>query len=154
MGIEFQIRPMTAADIDAVFLLAAHLDTAPHWPRAVYRDGLDPGATPRRIFLIAEDKYQRVVGFAVAALLAPQAELESIAVAADLHREGIGRALVERLLVDLKPLKISEMILEVRSSNQPALGLYAAMGFAQSGRRKGYYTDPVEDAVLLSRAVQ
>jgi ribosomal-protein-alanine N-acetyltransferase len=91
-----------------------------------------------------------VLGFAVASLLAPQSELESIAVAKDSQRRGLARQLFAGLVRNLASQEISEVILEVRASNHPALQLYRALGFAETARRARYYADPVEDAILLS----
>jgi ribosomal-protein-alanine N-acetyltransferase len=95
-----------------------------------------------------------VAGFAVASLLAPQAELESIAVAAESQRRGLARRLVAALAADLRPARIMEVVLEVRVSNLPALALYRALGFTESGRRPRYYSDPVEDAVLMRLGIK
>jgi ribosomal-protein-alanine N-acetyltransferase len=45
--------------------------------------------------------------------------------------------------------RIDEVLLELRASNRPALGLYRTLGFVDAGRRSRYYQEPVEDAVLL-----
>jgi ribosomal-protein-alanine N-acetyltransferase len=90
-----------------------------------------------------------VVGFTVASLLPPEAELETIAVASTAQRHGLARRLFVELAAKLVAAQITEVFLEVRASNQPALGLYRGLGFAETGRRARYYHDPVEDAVLM-----
>lgn len=90
-----------------------------------------------------------MAGYLVAALLPPQAELETIAVVAEGQRRGVGGRLFAELLALLKTEQVTEVILEVRASNQAALGLYQALGFLESGRRTSYYADPQEDAVLM-----
>ncbi|HUD75342.1 MAG TPA: ribosomal protein S18-alanine N-acetyltransferase [Terracidiphilus sp.] len=90
-----------------------------------------------------------VVGFAVASLLPPEAELETIAVASTAQRHGLARRLFVELAAKLVAAQITEVFLEVRASNQPALGLYRRLGFTETGRRVRYYHDPVEDAVLM-----
>jgi tRNA threonylcarbamoyl adenosine modification protein YeaZ/ribosomal-protein-alanine acetyltransferase len=145
------LRPMTAADLSRVMEIVASLHHAPHWPLPAYVDALDPERTPRRIALVAVEPHsQAVLGFAVASLLAPQSELESIAVAKDSQRRGLARQLFAGLVRNLASQEISEVILEVRASNHPALQLYRALGFAETARRARYYADPVEDAILLS----
>jgi ribosomal-protein-alanine N-acetyltransferase len=91
-----------------------------------------------------------VVGFAVASLLEPQAELETIAVAVEAQRRGVGGQLFAALAEKLCAAQITELQLEARASNAPALGLYRALGFTETGRRPRYYADPVEDAILLA----
>jgi ribosomal-protein-alanine N-acetyltransferase len=90
-----------------------------------------------------------VVGFAVASLLPPEAELETIAVASTAQRHGLARRLFAELAAEIGAAQITEVFLEVRASNQPALGLYRRLGFTETGCRVRYYHDPVEDAVLM-----
>jgi ribosomal-protein-alanine N-acetyltransferase len=146
-----RIRRMTAADLDRVIEMAAALEHAPHWPRSAYVVALDPDAVPRRVALVAaEAEPDGVAGFAIASLIPPQAELESIAVTAASQRRGVARRLFAALLAEFEPHGITEVILEVRASNQPALELYSSIGFTETARRPRYYVDPVEDAILLA----
>jgi ribosomal protein S18 acetylase RimI-like enzyme len=145
-----QIRPMTAADLTRVVEIAASLPEAPHWPEAAYLDALNPESTPHRIALVAAGlRPKSVQGFTVASLLPPQAELESIAVAAGGQRRGLGRMLLEALVNNLRAAGGFEIGLEVRASNRPALAFYRCAGFGQIGLRRAYYVDPIEDAVLM-----
>jgi ribosomal-protein-alanine N-acetyltransferase len=145
-----RIRAMTSADIDCVTDLATGLNHAPQWPRAAYATAIDRNRTPPRIALVAEElPSETLLGFAVAIVLAPEAELESIAVAAAGQRRGIGRRLFATLAVELSAAGATHVHLEVRSSNSSALAFYGALGFEEIGRRPRYYTGPVEDALLL-----
>lgn len=147
---EARLRRMTPADLDQVIALAASLKDAPQWPRSVYVAALEPGDAPRRIALVAcGPASDAVEGFLVASLLLPQAELETIAVARAFQRCGVAQRLFAALLAELRAAQATEIFLEVRASNQPALGLYRRLGFAEIGRRPRYYHDPVEDAVLM-----
>jgi len=139
---------MTPADLDRVLAIAASLPTAPHWPRSAYQAALDPEAAPRRIALVAEAA-GLVEGFIVASLLPPQAELELIAVAAAAQRRGLARWLFQVLAAELRAAQLTEVILEVRAGNQPALDFYQRMGWLVSGRRTRYYQNPEEDAILM-----
>ena len=94
---------MTAADLTRVLEIAAGLPESPHWPESAYLDALNPESTPRRIALVAAG-LEEVDGFTVASLLPPQAELESIAVAAGSQRRGLGRTLFDALVKDLLPV--------------------------------------------------
>jgi ribosomal-protein-alanine N-acetyltransferase len=141
---------MTCADLDRVIAIEQSLTTAPHWPRSAYQTALAPQAAPPRIALVAEEiNHSAIAGFTVASLIPPQAELESIAIAAELQRRGLARQLLSVLATELRADQIQEMILELRASNHPALALYRRLGFVESGRRTRYYHDPVEDAVLM-----
>ena len=145
-----QVHRMAHADLDRVIAIEQSLTTAPHWPRSAYIAALDPQAVPPRIALVVEETYPSVIaGFVVASLIPPQAELESIAIAAEYQRRGLARQLFSALATELRAALILELILELRASNHPALALYHRLGFVESGRRTRYYHDPVEDAVLM-----
>ena len=148
---DLRIRGLAAADLDRVTEIGMNLPHAPHWPRWVYEAVLDP-AFPKRVGLVAEmAETGKIAGFVVAGILLPQAELESIAVSADQQRCGIGRKLLSAMVEELKAAGASEFILEVRASNEQARGFYLSLGWRENGRRQRYYTDPEEDAVLMSR---
>lgn len=144
------IRQMTESDLTRVMAIAASLPDAPHWPESAYRAALSPESAPRRIALVAAGpEKEGARGFAVASLLDSQAELETIAIEAASQRQGLGRRLFDELTGQLRAAGAGELNLEVRRSNHPALAFYRSVGFAETGLRRGYYVDPVEDAVLM-----
>jgi len=141
---------MTPADVPRVMAIASSLPEAPRWPVSAYLDALNPESTPRRIALVAAgSEPENIEGFAVASLLPPQAELETIAVAFQNQRQGIGRLLFDALLLELHKEGVAKVALEVRASNRAAMAFYRSAGFGQKGIRRSYYVDPVEDAVCL-----
>ncbi|MGD0095766.1 MAG: ribosomal protein S18-alanine N-acetyltransferase [Terracidiphilus sp.] len=141
---------MTPADLDRVIEVDQSLAEAPHWPRAAYLAALDTQATLPRIALVIESPGHSLAGFAVASLIPPQAELETIAVAQEHQHQGLARALFVALAAELRRAGIAEVALELRTSNLPAQALYRRLGFGQTGHRPRYYVDPVEDALLLT----
>ena len=146
---DVRIRSVVAADLDRLVEIASALDDAPRWPRRVFEALLDP-SSQKRIALIAEDsRTGALVGFAVSGLVPPEAELESIAVSAENQRKGVARRLFAAMADELGHAQVREVLLEVRVSNQAARAFYASLGFAEEGRRPGYYDDPVEDALLM-----
>jgi ribosomal-protein-alanine N-acetyltransferase len=148
------MRQMRVEDVDQVVAIAVGLKDAPHWPRSIYVEALDQASTPRRIALIAANETSgEIAGFAVARILPPQAELESIAVRPDAQRKGIGSTLVAILVDELKAAGVSETLLEVRASNHAGLAFYGSLGWRPTGRRTRYYADPEEDAILMSLAL-
>jgi ribosomal-protein-alanine N-acetyltransferase len=155
-GEKWKIRPMRRPDVDQVVALADILPQAPRWAREMYETALDPAGTPRRVALVAqktgpgdESGAGEVVGFAIGAAVAFEAELESIGVAPEWQRHGVGRTLLEALLRTLKELGVTKLTLEVRASNDAAQKLYRTLGFEDAGLRRGYYSDPKEDAVVM-----
>ena len=143
---------MTAADVNRVMEIAQALKDAPQWAASVYLAMLDAEKQPARVPLVVEEtgpSSEAVLGFAIASALAPEAELETIAVSAEHQRRSVGRRLFAVLAEELSAAQVKDVHLEVRCSNLPALAFYRALGFEVSGRRPRYYTDPVEDALLL-----
>lgn len=145
---------MTVADLEQVMEIAASLPDAPRWPQSAYLKALNPIAPPRRIALVAAiaaavPQPGDIHGFAVASLLPPQAELETIAVAAASQRRGLGQRLFDGIARVLGAAGVGEMLLEVRASNRSAQEFYRSLGFVETGRRLRYYDDPVEDAIVL-----
>lgn len=80
---------------------------------------------------------------------AGELEVYNIAVRADLRRKGYGSALLNAALCGAKRGRFCRALLEVRTGNKAALALYARTGFLECGRRKGYYADTGEDALVL-----
>lgn len=79
------------------------------------------------------------------------ADMMNIAVHPDYRKQGIGYALIERLIAALKEKNVISLCLEVRVSNESAIGLYSKMGFAVVGKRPGYYRNPREDAYIMRK---
>jgi len=149
-----RVRGMRPEDVDSVIDLAGVTHHAPGWPRQAYEMALDLRQQPRRVALIAEDVQSgALVGFALASLIPPQAELETIVTAVAHQRRGVARDLFSSLKSELRRLGAGEVFLEVRAGNKAAQGFYRHLGFAVEGCRPGYYADPVEDAVLMRLAI-
>jgi len=142
------IRPMRGSDLDHVVAIAAGLPLAPQWPGLAYLEAITPEIGPQRVALVAESD-RELAGFAVASVLLPESELESIAVAASFQGKGVGLALLEAILRELRRLGAEETILEVRQSNAAAIRLYRRMGFQDAGVRAGYYQSPAENALVM-----
>ena len=138
------IRPVTAADVPAMMVLERHAVTAAHWRETDYERIFAPHA--QRVALILEE--QEVEGFIVARRMGEEWEIENIAVAGATRRRGLGTRLLGELLDRARAAGASQVFLEVRESNRAARALYQKWAFVESGRRKSYYRDPVEDAVL------
>jgi ribosomal-protein-alanine N-acetyltransferase len=149
---------MSDADLECVLKIAESLREAPHWAPAAYVAAMDGTHVPFRVALVAECGEAQgedargetaVVGFLVAAIVADEAELETIAVVETEQRRGVGRKLLRALVRELRTQKVGSLNLEVRASNRRAIRFYSAQGFGETGRRERYYADPEEDAVLM-----
>jgi len=105
-------------------------------------------AQPTRSYIVAED--DRILGYGGVYLLPPDADIQTIAVAPDAHGRGIGRTILNELIRIAHERGCTSMILEVRSDNEAALGLYRSSGFESISHRRDYYA-PGVDAVVMRR---
>ena len=91
-----------------------------------------------------------IVGYIVARETAGELHINNVAVRAQYRRRGIGAALLNRILEEARRRKANAAFLEVRSANLPAQALYEKSGFKAIARRADYYSEPREDAVVMS----
>jgi len=104
------------------------------------------------IYYVAKDRdLDTVVAFAGIMIVADEAELLNIAVLESYRRQGIAQRLMEKLLVQAKDNSAYRMLLEVRRSNMSAQCFYEKNRFTMLGERKNYYSNPVEDAIIMER---
>ena len=89
-----------------------------------------------------------VIGYVCGQTVADECELYRIAVLSSYRKKGYADMLMEYFLKECKNKEISNIFLEVRSSNTPARNLYQKYGFQNVGIRKNYYSNPTEDAVI------
>ena len=105
-------------------------------------------------FAVAEDSVTgRIFGYVVAWMVVDEAEIANLAVSDDARRTGIGARLLDHAIETVKSHRGAVVFLEVRESNAAARALYASRGFEVAGRRSKYYRKPVEDALVLRRAL-
>lgn len=92
-----------------------------------------------------------VVGFINARIINDEVYINNIAVSKELRRSGIGKGLLSSLEDNVMKNNASFITLEVRESNLPAISLYTSLGYKTAGKRKRFYRDPIEDAVLMTK---
>jgi ribosomal-protein-alanine N-acetyltransferase len=152
-----KIRKATVDDIPLMIELDRTSATSAHWTEPQYRGLL----SPERLVLVASNDEaphapiikENLLGFIVALHIAPDWELENIIVLLGARRMGIGKRLLDALLASARKTNSEAVFLEVRESNEAARLFYEKSGFIQSGRRKSYYSNPLEDAVLYRLAL-
>ncbi|EOS38565.1 tRNA (adenosine(37)-N6)-threonylcarbamoyltransferase complex dimerization subunit type 1 TsaB [Lachnospiraceae bacterium] len=111
---------------------------------------LDTVSNPSTVCLLAE-KAGKAVGYLFAYKAGDEAEIARIAVAGEQKRQGVGKSLMRTLEEIGKKKQIRRLLLDVRESNREARAFYEKMAFQEDGVRRGFYQDPPEDAVLMSR---
>ena len=139
-----RVREAVAADLPRMMEIGRHAVTAAQWSVRHYEKALSSG----RLTLVIEEAGQ-VKGFLVAISQAGECEIENIAVIGEARRRGLGSHLMGEFLHQIRSSGASAVFLEVRESNLPARALYEKWAFIEAGRRKAYYHDPPEDAVIL-----
>jgi [ribosomal protein S18]-alanine N-acetyltransferase len=140
-----QIRPATLADAPALMGLERTAVTTAHWSEQRYLDLFSSAATPR-IALVIEDQ-SLLEGFLIARASTDEWEIENLVVAASARRRGCGTQLLGEFFRVARQHGARMLFLEVRESNLAARRLYEKCGFVETGRRRGYYLEPVEDAI-------
>ena len=90
-----------------------------------------------------------VVGYIIGTKIPPEGEIYRIAVRSDKRQRGIGYRLLSYALKTELGEGVETVFLEVRSKNIPAIALYKAYGFSECGKRKNYYQNPSDDAVVM-----
>ena len=140
------IRPAIVEDVSAILKIEPQTGSTAHWTEEKYREIFEK-ETPRRIALVAEDE-SGVQGFAVIQLVHQECEVENLVVALEMRRRGVGKLLLRDLITLARKEGATTIFLEVRETNEAAEALYNRLGFTVSGRRKTYYHNPDEDAIL------
>ena len=92
-----------------------------------------------------------VAGYIGSQTVMDETDMMNVAVHPDFRRQGIAEALITGLVEHLKTIGSRCLTLEVRASNAPAIALYEKLGFSEIGRRKNYYRNPREDALILRK---
>jgi len=103
---------------------------------------------PNVIIYRPQDK---IVGYIIFWLVQEEAQISNLAVHPDYKRLGIGEAVLGQVLTIMRKMDAKQVILEVRPSNLAARTLYEKNGFTLLGLRKGYYQNPPEDALIMSK---
>ena len=94
---------------------------------------------------------ETVAGYIGSQTVMEETDMMNVAVHPDFRRKGIAEALVSGLVEELRSMGSHCLTLEVRASNAPAIALYEKLDFSQIGRRKNYYRNPREDALILRK---
>lgn len=140
------LREMTVEDLDQVAEIEA-VCMRPPWSKEGFFSFL---IREESLFVVVEER-GTILGYAGMLRALDEGDVTNVVVRPDRQREGIGTFLFDGLLRIAQDLGVYTVHLDVREGNGVARRLYERAGFTPDGRRKGYYTDPVEDAILMSR---
>lgn len=140
-----EIRSARRSDVDAVLALERSSFSDP-WSRASFTSLL---GHPSVYFVVAAQHDEGIAGYLAAWFLVPEGEIATLAVDPARRRLGVGGLLLDSAIKEARQRDVRELFLEVRDSNVAAQLLYLSRGFAEIGRRRHYYRNPVEDARVL-----
>ncbi len=145
----WRVDPLATVDeIDAILAIEEASFTSP-WTRAMYLAELDRADTS--FFYLARDAAGLVAGFCSCWRVVDELHINNLAVLPERRRAGVASALLTYVLREGARSGAVRALLEVRASNVQALALYERFGFLVTGTRRGYYSQPAEDALVLAR---
>jgi ribosomal-protein-alanine N-acetyltransferase len=139
--------PMAVGDVDEVSALENSVFPHP-WSRANFMDSLASGYDA----WVVRDPLGELAGYYLLMYACDEAHLLDVAVAADRQGEGLGRYLLDKAAERAREQGMLSILLEVRPSNERALHVYKQYGYAEIGRRRGYYPAHQglrEDAIVM-----
>ena len=143
------IRPVSSeTDIDDILRIESISFTNP-WTREMYLSELEHRDVS--FFYIARDAVGEAIGFCSCWLVLDEVHINNLDVLPEHRRSGVASALIEHVLKEGEGRGARRATLEVRRSNEPARKLYEKFGFSVTAVRRGYYTRPDEDALILWR---
>lgn len=141
-----KLEKMTSAHIDGVCKIEEACFAHP-WSRQSVESEL---ANENSVFIVAVEG-EKVIGYIGMSVVIDEGYIFNVAVDADFRRKGVGTALINELVTYGKKNDLCFITLEVRESNQAAISLYSDFGFIKVGERKNYYSDPAENAILMTK---
>ena len=143
---EYTIVPMDRSHVGQIAELERECFSAP-WSEAMLTEALfDAQAS----FIVAESEDGGLLGYAGLHVVLDEGYIDNIAVHPDARRHGVASALLD-VYCRFGAANLAFLTLEVRVSNTAAIGLYEKYGFHQAGLRPGYYQNPREDALIMTR---
>lgn len=147
---DYSLRSMQESDLDAVLQIESDVHSHP-WTRGNFTDSLNAGH--QAWVMMLEDK---MIGYTVMMLVLDEAHLFNISIAELYQKQGLGQTLLKDMINHAQALGALNMFLEVRASNDSAIGLYEKVGFIEVNVRHGYYqaSSGREDAVLMRLAME
>ncbi len=142
---KYRLRPARTRDLEAIFFIERQCFPSP-WSSTLFFYELQK---PYACLWVLESK-GKVWGYICFWVIADEVHLANLAVLPEVRRQGLASFMLRVMLRYAKRKGAQRVLLEVRENNQAAQALYAKFGFKLDGRRKRYYTDTGEDALLLS----
>ena len=142
---------MRPEDLDEVLAIERASFSMP-WSRGAFLYEMQQNRVAR--CWVARDEATRISGYLCLWEVSDEIHVTNVAVRPDSRRKGIARSLLGTVLEDARARRFKLVVLEVRPSNRQAVSLYESFGFRVVGRRRGYYYDTGEDALVMEVALR
>ena len=139
------VDPMRAGDLDEVLEIERASFTMP-WSRGAFLYEIEQNRVAR-CHVVRDD--DTILGYLCVWEIADEVHVTNVAIHPAHRRQGIARDLLTGLIADARARDLRMVVLEVRPSNHAAIALYESFGFRVTGRRRGYYYDTGEDALVM-----
>lgn len=137
---------MTSGQLDDVYIIETECFSHP-WSKQSLEEELNNETS---LFLVAKEENE-VIGYIGMSIVIDEGYIFNVAVRESYRNKGVATALINELVTYGKKNNFSFITLEVRESNLPAISLYSKFGFIKAGERKNYYSNPKENAILLTK---
>jgi len=157
-----KILDFAAKDVDEILQIQTECNLSV-WSRIDYLEELERTDS---IFKVSQTSDEKIIGFVLVRLVVSadvqndsaiiafdSSEILNIAVRQSLQHKGIGQLIFDEILRELERKNISEIWLEVRKSNANAINFYQKNNFEEQFERKNYYSNPIENALVLRRLI-
>ena len=141
-----KIEKMTKVHLEAVYIIETECFSHP-WSKQSIENELNNDTS---LFWVATENND-VIGYIGMSIVIDEGYIFNVAVSKNSRKKGVATALINELVTYGKKNNFSFITLEVRESNEPARLLYSKFGFIKVGERKDYYTDPKENAILMTK---
>ncbi|MGN1434084.1 MAG: ribosomal protein S18-alanine N-acetyltransferase [Ruminococcus sp.] len=141
-----RIEKMTSGHLDDIYIIETECFSRP-WSRHSLENELNNETS---LFLVAKEENE-VIGYIGMSIVIDEGYIFNVAVRESYRKKGVATALINELVTYGKKNSFSFITLEVRESNLPAISLYSKFGFIKAGERKDYYSNPKENAILMTK---
>src|SRR2546430_12641206 len=141
------IRDIRPGDVEALADIVREAEQAATWSTNSYAKLI----TEKGVLSLVAERHGQIIGFLIGRQVADEAEILNLALKRQSRRRGQGGLLLQTGLDEFRRRNAKRAFLEVRNSNSSAIAFYSKHGFVPSGKRKGYYRNPDEDALCMEQ---
>ncbi len=144
------LREALRSDIEGIYQIETACFSTP-WSKEALLDDLE---VEDKLYLVAETEEGKIIGYAGSWLVLDEGQITNIAIHPEYRRAGYGAKMTRKLTQMLRKQGMKHIFLEVRVSNIAAQAMYRRLGFTAVGVRKQFYSDPVEDGLIMTKEME